>query len=236
MPGIVSPYWLRLIGAALAAGVALRLPALAQVPQAAATAASLAEISAALLDLAAMPLDMTPDAATLATDTPSEDALTIPSLWWQQDQIAPLIRVAQAPSDESAAAAPMEEDAPANNLGDLMITGWIARRAAGALGLRHIDITVNQQAWSRLNYLQQYALISQLGQTAKTYGYQLRLFTGESLLGTYACNFAQVGNLDFGDYGTLPTEQLRDIPCTISKLDYLGPGSIRGRGTSPFGQ
>ncbi|MEO0457181.1 MAG: hypothetical protein AAF152_11475 [Cyanobacteria bacterium P01_A01_bin.114] len=210
-------------------GTALSRPALADdssvslpVP------ATLAQVQSVMLDLQQIPVDMTPSQTELNTgvaiteNSMSETTFTSPSLWWQEDQSSLLVGSEQ------------------------LISGWVAYRREGADALHHIDLDLDRNLWTSLNYIQQYTLISHFGQTAKSYGYQLRVFTGEILAGAYVCNFnptveaasADTGNkgLDSAEVGQVEISQTaNDISCTVS-LDYLGRGSIRGRGTNPFGQ
>ena len=176
---------------------------------------TLAQRRVQVLDLALIPLDMTPSEDALATglaitsETLSETGTTTPSLWWQQDKAS--------------------EIGPLN--GRSMVTGWVAHSRPGDQQ-HHVDVAVNGQIWNLLNYLEQYAFITQFGQAAKAYGYHLRVFTGDRLVGGYVCNFD--GTLNFSQDGTLPTEQLSDIACTVGALDYLGQSAISGRTARPL--
>ncbi len=170
---------------------------------------TLAQRRVQVLDLALIPLDMSPSEDAIALglavtdETLSATDMTTPSLWWQQDKAS--------------------EIGPLN--GRSMVTGWVAHARPNDRQ-HHIDVAVNGQIWNILNYLEQYAFVTQFGQSAKTYGYHLRVFNGNRLVAGYVCDFDQT--LDFNAYGTLPAEQLNGIACTV-ELDYLGRGAISGR-------
>ncbi|MEL6249719.1 MAG: hypothetical protein AAFY78_00840 [Cyanobacteria bacterium J06648_16] len=176
---------------------------------------TLAQRRVQVLDLALVPVEMSPSADAIATglaithETLSETDMTAPSLWWQQDKIG--------------------EIGPLNG-SSRVVMGWAAHRRPSDRQ-HHVDVAVNGQIWNLLNYLEKYALITQFGQAAKTYGYHLRVFNGSLLVGGHVCNFDQT--LNFSEYETLSSEQLIDIPCAV-ELDYLGQGAIRGGSANPF--
>ncbi|MEM9164823.1 MAG: hypothetical protein AAGC54_17370, partial [Cyanobacteria bacterium P01_F01_bin.4] len=206
---------------------------------------TLAQVQSVMLDLQQIPIDMDPSATEISAGvavteaTTSDTDFTRPSLWWQHDQSSLFVET------------------------DQLISGWVAYRRDSIDALHHIDLELNRRLWNSLNYIEQYALITQFGQTAKSYGYQLRLFTGESLAGAHVCNFnptLEAASLDIGNTDTsneaaslgtsnkqvglstenrhkneVSTETLDDISCAVS-LDYLGRSSIRGRGANPLGQ
>ncbi|MEM9905732.1 MAG: hypothetical protein AAF921_11990 [Cyanobacteria bacterium P01_D01_bin.44] len=208
------------------------------VPQAGALPipSTLAQVQSVILDLQQIPVDMTPSApeieagVAVTEDTTSETDFTHPSLWWQHAQSSLFVET------------------------DQLISGWVAYRRDGLDALHHIDLDLNRRLWNSLNYIEQYALITQFGQTAKSYGYQLRLFTGENLAGAYVCNFnptVEAASVDPSNTDSInkqvglatenrhknevSTETLDEISCAVS-LDYLGRSSIRGRGANPLGQ
>lgn len=170
---------------------------------------TLAQRRVQILDLALIPLDMSPSETAIAaglavtSETLSETDMATPSLWWQQDKAS--------------------EIGPLN--GRSMITGWVAH-ARPSDRQHHVDVAINGQIWNLLNYLEQYAFITQFGQAAKAYGYHLRVFSGDRLVGGYICDFGQASALS--PYGTLPTDELSSIACTV-ELDYLGRSAISGR-------
>ncbi|MEA5462249.1 hypothetical protein [Leptothoe sp. PORK10 BA2] len=143
------------------------------------------------------------DGPAIATDaTPSPERFTLPSLWWQQQQQGEAIN-------------------------SRLIDSW--RAYDDPAHPRHVDVIVNGQIWPLLSYLEQYAFITQFGESAKSYGYQLRIFTGERLVGLHVCDFVDDINgnrqSEHGPEGTSP-ETL--APECLVNLDYFGQGAIRG--------
>lgn len=138
---------------------------------------------------------------TATAAKPSDQNFTVPSLWWQQQQQGEAIN-------------------------SRLIDNWQAYNATVS-STPHVDIIVNGQIWPLLNYLEQYAFITQFGESAKSYGYQSRIFTGNRLVGLYVCDFSH-------ETGSQPDDLLRtpvrptNLPNCIVELDYLGQGSIRG--------
>jgi hypothetical protein len=168
---------------------------------------TLSQLQETLLNLQRLPPVLFPTPEDLAAgiavtqQTVSGTSPTIPSLWWAQAQLDGL-------------------------LGNELILTWVAYRRLDEGSIPRIDVAVNGPLWGKLDYLDQYAFISQFGQTAKSYGYQLRVFAGDRITGAYICDFARLP-------GESPQQlpdaaSLNQIPCLIS-LDYRGAGSIRGR-------
>jgi hypothetical protein len=179
---------------------------------------TLTALTTLLLDVQQLPLGFTPGQGTsvITHETLSDRNFTEPSLWWQQDQISPRLG------------------------GERLVVGWSAYPAVPNLPEQALmDVSVNGQIWSLLNYLEQYALVNQFGQTAQSYGYQLRFFVNGSLIGAYLCDFApasaiSVNASDIGTSSGNETEIATSMaPCLVS-LDYRGRGGIRGRTTSIF--
>ncbi|MEO0349009.1 MAG: hypothetical protein AAF282_03050 [Cyanobacteria bacterium P01_A01_bin.15] len=141
-----------------------------------------------------------PPAATDAT--PSAEGFTIPSLWWQQQQQGEAIT-------------------------RRLIDSWQAYDETVS-PIPHVDVVVNGQIWPGLNYLEQYAFITQFGESAKAYGYQLRIFTGRSLVGLHVCDFAGAADLQTADEEIQNTAMQPTLTCVV-ELDYFGQGAIRGR-------
>ncbi|MDB9354915.1 hypothetical protein PN486_01360, partial [Nodularia spumigena CS-587/03] len=53
-----------------------------------------------------------------------------------------------------------------------------------------VDLIVNQQIWSLLDYLERYDFVNRLGSSARKDGYNVRVFNyQQNLLATYTCNF-----------------------------------------------
>ncbi|MBD2501935.1 hypothetical protein [Anabaena azotica] len=70
-----------------------------------------------------------------------------------------------------------------------LLDNWIAYPATENES-RRVDLIVNQQIWSLLDYLERYNFINRLGSTARRDGYNVRVFNYQKeLLGTYTCSF-----------------------------------------------
>jgi hypothetical protein len=66
-----------------------------------------------------------------------------------------------------------------------MIVNWIAYPEQ-----RQIDLILNLQLWSSLNYIGRYSFIHHFGTVARDYGYNLRLFDQRpNCLAVYTCNY-----------------------------------------------
>ncbi|MGB7250486.1 MAG: hypothetical protein WBC73_16230 [Phormidesmis sp.] len=105
---------------------------------------------------------------------------------------------------------------------DRLISQWQAYQLDD--GSRYVDVVVNEQIWSLLNYFERYAFILHFGTAAKRDRYQLRVFhsgdaanqseTGDTrrasaslvrIRGAYFCNFEAI-----------PTAaSVAELPCTI---------------------
>ncbi|AFY50634.1 hypothetical protein Nos7524_4908 [Nostoc sp. PCC 7524] len=71
-----------------------------------------------------------------------------------------------------------------------LLDNWIAYPATEKEVAR-VDVIVNQQIWSLLDYLERYNFVNRLGNTARKDNYNVRVFNyQEDLLATYTCNFA----------------------------------------------
>ncbi len=170
------------------------------------------------LDLKALQPGNTPAyLVTSASISPTQ--LTIPSLWWLQEQT----------SDKDA-------------YGSKLLENWLAypndRNRPG-----RVDLVVNRQFWSLLDYLDRYAFIYAFGKAARDYGYNIRVFDGQAtFLGASTCDFSSV-NIDAlqarilaghstasGDTAStpIPTPPTDNIPCNV-QLDSTGKSGLRGR-------
>jgi hypothetical protein len=70
-----------------------------------------------------------------------------------------------------------------------LLDNWIAYPTTQAESSR-VDLVVNQQIWSLLDYLERYEFVNRLGSTARKDNYNLRVFNYQGdLLATYTCNF-----------------------------------------------
>lgn len=81
-----------------------------------------------------------------------------------------------------------------------------------------IDVQVDPQYWSRLEYAQQYAILNQLGKTGMSYGYQVRVYRSITLVGIHTCDFSPVPEL-----ADTPTEEVPIPELDISCAARIGP-------------
>ncbi|MTJ06332.1 hypothetical protein [Anabaena sp. UHCC 0204] len=90
------------------------------------------------------------------------EKLTVPSLWWAKE-----------------------------NSENKLLSNWIAYPKSETESPR-VDLIVNQQIWSLLDYLERYVFVNQLGNLASNSGYNIRVFSYQrEILATYTCNFAK---------------------------------------------
>jgi hypothetical protein len=102
-----------------------------------------------------------PNNSVITSTTISQRNLTIPSLWRAQKSAE-----------------------------DKLLADWIAYPASGEEPAR-VDLVVNQQIWSLLDYLERYDFINRLGTVARKDKYNVRVFNyQQELLGGYTCNFS----------------------------------------------
>lgn len=86
-----------------------------------------------------------------------------------------------------------------------LINNWIAYQDE-----KRIDLVVNRQAWTLLDYLGRYRFINKFGAVARDNNYNVRVFSQQAaLLATYTCN-----------YGQTPAN------CAIKILDSFGRDSL----------
>jgi hypothetical protein len=101
-----------------------------------------------------------PKEYVITANTIHPERLTIPSLWWAQQ-----------------------------NSEKKLLDNWIAYPASDQEPAR-VDLIVNQQIWSLLEYVERYDFINRLGSAARNFGYNVRVFNYQKEpLATYTCNF-----------------------------------------------
>jgi hypothetical protein len=163
-----------------------------------------------------------PESGVTAT-TISQTRLTIPSLWWMKEQYA-----AQ------------------EQFGDKLIENWVAYPSQEGRPSR-VDLIVNRQLWSLLDYLQRYSFVHDFG-AARDYGYNIRIFDRRAnLLAAYTCNF-QPTTAPISQLALLPDTQAKSVipffaayvqpskPTTCDTLlDYGGKSGLRGNSPNPLG-
>ncbi|MDX2097184.1 MAG: hypothetical protein SFW36_05355 [Leptolyngbyaceae cyanobacterium bins.59] len=138
----------------------------------------------------------------VTSKTICQASLTLPSLWWAKQQF-----------------------------GGQVLENWLAYGSTGASPGR-VDLVVNPQAWSLLNYLERYEFIDKFGSIAREFGYNTRVFNrqGEKLA-AYTCSYRTASAMD----QTPATQPLKAVlPCAID-LDSAQRNRLRGRsgGLSP---
>jgi hypothetical protein len=102
-----------------------------------------------------------PNDSVITSATISQRNLTIPSLWRAQKSAE-----------------------------DKLLADWIAYPSSQEEPAR-VDLIVNQQIWSLLDYLERYDFINRLGTVARKDKYNVRVFNyQQELLGAYTCNFS----------------------------------------------
>ncbi|MEO0985065.1 MAG: hypothetical protein AAFY20_05900 [Cyanobacteria bacterium J06639_14] len=121
---------------------------------------------------------------------------TMPSLWWNRDQVY----------DRWG--------------GYRLIRGWTAFQSESS-GAAIIDIQLDPQYWNRLEYLPQYALLNQLGTTAMSYGYQLRLYNSIALVGMYTCDFSNVPELEADPHVEIPVPDISNVECFATIAPFV---------------
>jgi hypothetical protein len=136
----------------------------------------------------------------------SATGLAVPSLWWTRDQLAARV-----------------------SFGHKLIQRWlVCQRPGHALSRQdcrspvnfagHVDMVINTQLWSLLDYLERYEFVNQFGLATSVCGYNLYIFSNEVLrqpilLADYVCQFQ-------------PEQQQRS--CQL-RPDILGPGGFRSQ-------
>jgi len=162
MPGVLSARSLLLLGISLSLSAIAFLPTQpspAQTP-------SIPPPSEAPLELSLLQPGATLRGGVLTSNAISQQGLTIPSLWWAQEQF-----------------------------GGKLLENWLAYPAEGTTAGR-IDLVVDRQNWILLDYLDRYQFVNRFGTVARDYGYNVRVFNyQQQLLATYTCNFNVTPNL-----------------------------------------
>ncbi|HIK28211.1 MAG: hypothetical protein N3E45_01715 [Oscillatoriaceae bacterium SKW80] len=111
-----------------------------------------------LPDLKPIELKTASSGNIITADTIFQERLTIPSLWWADEQF-----------------------------GGKLLDNWIAYVGTNETPPR-VDLIVNRQLWSLLNYLERYRFVNQFGTIARNYGYNVRVFNRQGVfLAAYTC-------------------------------------------------
>ncbi|MBR8834584.1 MAG: hypothetical protein DSM106950_11235 [Stigonema ocellatum SAG 48.90 = DSM 106950] len=102
-----------------------------------------------------------PKGSVITANTVSQRKLSIPSLWLAKE----------------------------NSENQQILDNWIAYPATNTEPAR-VDLVVNQQVWTTLDYLERYDFVNRFGTVARNYGYNVRVFDYQKeRLATYTCNF-----------------------------------------------
>ncbi|WP_413174454.1 hypothetical protein [Anabaena azotica] len=102
-----------------------------------------------------------PTGSVITANIINQSGLTIPSLWWAKE-----------------------------NSENKLLDNWIAYPASEQEPAR-VDLIVNQQIWSLLDYLERYNFVNGLGSMARNFGYNIRVFNYQrDMLATYTCNLS----------------------------------------------
>ncbi len=110
------------------------------------------------LDLNLLEAAANPPAPIITRNTISQQGITNPSLWWAAEQF-----------------------------GGKLLDNWLAYPSAGGSGGR-VDLVVNRQFWSLLNYLERYQFLNEFGIVAQGNRYNIRVFNPQgAFLAAYTC-------------------------------------------------
>lgn len=110
------------------------------------------------LDLNLLEAADAPPAPIITRNTISQESITNPSLWWAAEQF-----------------------------GGKLLDNWLAYPGGDAGGGR-VDLVVNRQFWSLLNYLERYQFLNEFGLVAQDYRYNVRVFNPQgAFLAAYTC-------------------------------------------------
>lgn len=104
-----------------------------------------------------------PKGLVRTANTVYQEQLTIPSLWWAKETSQ-----------------------------NKLLDNWIAYPATNRQPGR-VDLIVNEQIWTLLDYLERYQFVNKLGSVVRDYRYNMRVFNYQrELLATYTCNFKTI--------------------------------------------
>lgn len=137
---------------------------------------------------------------TITSRTPSPIFMSIPSLWWVAEQIATF-----------------------EKYGPKLIQDWIAYPIRDGQSGR-VDLLVNRQLWSLLDYLQRYELVSRFSAIARSYGYNTHVYDNpdRAPVASYTCNFTRATI-------RLLQTPIRDQSLQSPLTDFAGRDEIANR-------
>ncbi|MEA5580506.1 hypothetical protein VB620_04010 [Nodularia harveyana UHCC-0300] len=106
------------------------------------------------------PVEHESQGTVITVNTINPEGLTTPSLWWEKQ-----------------------------NSQNKLLDKWITYPANDKEPAR-VDLIVNQQIWSLLDYIERYDFVNRLGNSARQESHNLRVLNDQNnLLATYTCNF-----------------------------------------------
>lgn len=186
---------LQLLGVVSAIALGMAQPLLAQSPTPSGLEPTPEPLDTDLVEQqqASMPM-LTPGAcqvgnAVITSNTVCQSSITIPSLWWLEEQY--------------------------RHLNGKLVNTWLAYPDASGLS-RRVDLVVNQQVWSLLDYLERYKFTDWFGATARDYGFNTRVFNAQGrLLAAYTCAFPP---------GSSTTQALPSCRLFVDSLGKTGLG------------
>jgi hypothetical protein len=162
--------------------------------------------------------------AVITSETFSATGLTLPSLWWVKDQL----------SQKKPLAAKL-------------LQKWRAYPGNPQQPGR-IELLVNRQFWSLLDYVERYTFLNEFGEAAREYRYNIQVLDGDALtnapLASYMCDFSALPppTTDTAIANPTPSPpdrsvvipnldvKIPNLPCQIS-LDSSGKAGFRGGST-----
>ncbi len=104
-----------------------------------------------------------PQAITSTAQKPSQNGLTVPSLWWTNEQY-----------------------------GNKLVDDWVVY-AQNSRSLTRVDLVVRRGVWNLLNYYDRYAAVNHFGTAVSDYGYNLLIFDRQqNFLAAYTCDFSNL--------------------------------------------
>jgi hypothetical protein len=88
-----------------------------------------------------------------------------------------------------------------NEVGGKLINNWIAYQDK-----KRVDLIVNSQPWTLLDYLGRYRFVNKFGTVARDYAYNVRVFNPQgTILASYTCDYSKTpsdcGIIIFNSFG-----------------------------------
>lgn len=119
------------------------------------------------LDRDLLALDTLPAGLNVVTaNTISQTGITVPSLWWAKEQF--------------------------DEFGGKLLNNWIAYPNPDNPDQQRVDLVVNRQLWTLLDYMERYRFVNKFGTVARDYEYDVRVFNQQAeRLATYTCDYSQ---------------------------------------------